>query len=1756
MNFTKLMTSIGVLGLSLVFLSFFEVNKPITNRNSASVAPSIALSSEVIDFTITECGDSSRIRIDLMNIGDEPLTYEVQNNAANNTPSILSLNNNVDLSQEYVNTIDAINEYFTDYTISTINTTDGATLETALADADILLIPEQEFGNPFEAGSELVPVINDYVNNGGYVILLGNDFTVVSDIQLFAIDNTTGSLSSDQVTITMPDDPFVANANPTYNASNANIGYQFTDSNVITVAEVTNLPDFAILAYRDIGLGRAVYFGPDFFEYNDDEARIIANLCQNANLGFPDWLTSVTPAMNTIAPLGSDTLSFLVETANIVSGNYTTTVVLTTNDPANPTVEITVNLDLTGAAALELSATEVTFPSIPIGTSTVDTIIIRNSGCDTLDISNFLFSDPVFSSSITTPLEVLPFDTLIVPLTFMADEETTYNETLTIQSNLPDVVVSLMATGNPAPFLVLNPTSLEIELTNCDEMGTFPFAIENQGSGELSFNLSLQSNTLENLLEGLEQNSTNITDLIPNRFEFTGGETGSSIGDGGGDMYDTGNILSTDLGNLSYSNKNITDAAATLGMNGRYFTAKYPGLFVFSADINNISGFFISGGLGADGSGQTDNTLLTTTLHGTNYTGYVKRVYNASDPSVNHLIITETDPAINQVTAASTDLDDHLLENIEGVRRIYYLLFSTSDGSFIPDATIQSIMEEFLAILAPGDFAGISWLDIDNTMGMVAPMGSTTINAAIDATGLVAGQYNADIIVASNSPANPEVIFPITLTLTGTPVADLSATSYDFGMVQRSTTKTDTLKLYNSGCSTLTVSDVQIDNAEFSAELESTTIAPFDSTCIVLTFAPTMVQNSTATLNLTTDGGNINATLTGEGIGIPEMVVTPLEVETTITKCDQNQTLSFMIENIGEELLDWSISSQADLDLDNFDDGIDDSKWMINDGRASVDCGSQSGNALVMDGANRIAQTQNINTLGGGVLSFYIKIANGFMCDGAEGGEDVALEYSTDNGSTWTNIMIFNEASYPDLTLIEIDLTDIVTDANTQFRWIQNIFSGSDFDVWVLDEIIITRNQTSSDLTFNATDGSLTANDNQVVEFTIPADLTEGEYSYLINVQSNDPNNPSDFVSVSVTVENRSILRIDQTKLDFGTIGTGSSSSQGLVIYNDGCDSLRITDFTFSNPAFNTTSSSLTIAPGSAGAIAIDFRPMAAGNYNNFLTIVSSGQNTDIALCGVAEGDAEISVSPTEINATISSCPIIPLSDVTVENIGSATLNYDIQPVEITEKRSEQTYTTDGATTNHVLTDLPMLATDEMLEITITLNGDFNSQTEQALLTIEGNSQGTIDDQNLPNGTDIVQTFTYTGTVVQSWTTDGRITINLTNSPDVDVNSGGDNRHSVIVRAVKKSDLITVSENTMINPDDSFVHQVNVSDPVPADGTYELALHIPSNDLNQPNLFVPINLVIDVAVPTVTNEIITCDPNAVGTTERVLVASNGCDSLVIDNTILDNIAPTANCVASFEVDLSQGAQTISLNQLDAGSSDNCTSNAALRFSNTANPSSNTLTVTCDMVGMTDITLWVTDAAGNQGTCTVTLDVVDPDNACICGQDVFVFYEEPITPDSYRARNTIVAFGVVETTTNVEFRAGNEITLGRGFTVEAGATFLATIEDCTVQAATNEEVTERTKESSEQLLPAVVALELAPNVFAQSTRITYELPAENAVYLAVYDAHGKQVRELLNDMQQLAGQHHLDFTAQQLNSGLYYVQLNVGGELVVRKMIIR
>ena len=249
---------------------------------------------------------------------------------------------------------------------------------------------------------------------------------------------------------------------------------------------------------------------------------------------------------------------------------------------------------------------------------------------------------------------------------------------------------------------------------------------------------------LQNALEALNERYTEITDLVPNKYFFSDEREDTADGkffgidDGGDDMYDGANLIDTDLtqdwadvqdndgigidsipithtpapnGNFDddYTSPPmdgvVSDGTPYFGAGSEYVTNMYPALWVMMADMISVNQFSIWGNIGADGGGEQEYDVAT--LLGGQYTLFYKSVYDANDPTINHMIIVPGGPeGITHNVPPGTSYDDHNLTGISDRPRIFYLLTAKGDDTALGIETAVEVSEKFLEIVGVGGGPG------------------------------------------------------------------------------------------------------------------------------------------------------------------------------------------------------------------------------------------------------------------------------------------------------------------------------------------------------------------------------------------------------------------------------------------------------------------------------------------------------------------------------------------------------------------------------------------------------------------------------------------------------------------------------------------------------------------------------------------------------------------------------------------------------------------------------------------------------------------------------------------------------------------------------------------------------------------------------------------------------------------------------------------------------------------------------------------
>jgi hypothetical protein len=77
----------------------------------------------------------------------------------------------------------------------------------------------------------------------------------------------------------------------------------------------------------------------------------------------------------------------------------------------------------------------------------------------------------------------------------------------------------------------------------------------------------------------------------------------------------------------------------------------------------------------------------------------------------------------------------------------------------------------------------------------------------------------------------------------------------------------------------------------------------------------------------------------------------------------------------------------------------------------------------------------------------------------------------------------------------------------------------------------------------------------------------------------------------------------------------------------------------------------------------------------------------------------------------------------------------------------------------------------------------------------------------------------------------------------------------------------------------------------------------------------------------------------------------------------------------------------------------------------------------------------------------------------------------------------------------------------------------------------------------------------PNPFTEEVTIGYELPGPGIVKIVLYDAFGREIKILADNVKQQAGKYSLEMTAADLSAGIYYCKIQTSGYSLTKKLIL-
>jgi hypothetical protein len=197
----------------------------------------------------------------------------------------------------------------------------------------------------------------------------------------------------------------------------------------------------------------------------------------------------------------------------------------------------------------------------------------------------------------------------------------------------------------------------------------------------------------------------------------------------------------------------------------------------------------------------------------------------------------------------------------------------------------------------------------------------------------------------------------------------------------------------------------------------------------------------------------------------------------------------------------------------------------------------------------------------------------------------------------------------------------------------------------------------------NITSGIIPTGDSAFVEITFDAtDLSGGDYYANIIVSSNDPDEPEVIVPSHLHITGVPDIAVSADTLDYGIVFPGYSSSDTLIVSNEGTDPLTVNDISSDNSDYTVDTTNFILNPGETQDLVVTFTPSSAGIITGNLAIISDDPvDPTLAICLMGEciDPPVISIVPNSLSDTLNQAEI-STHTLTIYNTGVMDLIFDI----------------------------------------------------------------------------------------------------------------------------------------------------------------------------------------------------------------------------------------------------------------------------------------------------------------------------------------------------------------------------------------------------------------------------------------------------------------------------------------------------------------
>jgi len=1249
---------------------------------------------------------------------------------------------------------------------------------------------------------------------------------------------------------------------------------------VWNTVEVRNI-DYTARTFDVYLNGAAVVTGMTFnyFLASSIDRIDIANFNSSASVAY-DAMTLMkqgdVSAVSLSDTLGTTTstvdIPLSVDLAGANAGLYQYILDVRTNaSGADSLIEVPLNINVTGAPVFDASIACVDYDTSYIGLAKLDSLMIYNLGCDSMNLSSISTSNSDFTV-LQSSANLAPGDSTFIFLRYIPSSTGTFNDTLFFTGNL-DTAICLSAEAFTAPSIAFDSTSYTINSYGCNDSIPMSFWLYNQGSGaNLNWTLVGSSGVFDDFENGFdatiwstqgsnsifngcyERSGTNALSMMGTQrwaetvmmnlyqgdsvgfwaFPGNSGGTGCENPDGGEDLLVqyrlSGSFSWITIGTVYNYNTAAAYYSFPLPVSGQMQVRLYQQQYTGSSfDHYRVDDFRIVSSSAS--TSFSPNTGMTAGGDSIQVSGYFQTGGLTSGTYARNLRLQSNDPAYPD-TLITVNI------NVFGEPD---LQASAACLAFDTVFTGASVIDSVMIVNAGCDDLTLSAYSLGSTQYShalspitITPEDTAWLAVTFNPNGSQLGQINDTLTVTNN-----DTLWKLCLQgfAQGAPVASMNPDSLSVTVTNCGDSITVPVYLRNTGLSSL---DYKYRAGNGGSNKINVAVM-YTSTYFTERNNLFNIINGMPEANVSFIYPTTAAAVT-QDLDTMDVLILP-EGSSTFTSTLFSPSYQSFVNDGGVIIFAYQSVSQSTAYgimpiSGSYSTG---SPIPISMPNHPIAQGLPSGGLSYLSATQRVAfnNTANLSRIVGAQSTDEAVVAAQPYGDG------IAIHIGYDYFQT------------------NIDIENMLENA---VKWGASQTGAPDFISAIPDS------------------GAVTVNDSALINISInTAGLANGTYDYQLLFETNDPTNNPLILPLHLVVNGTAKAEVvDSSCISFAATLQGAVERDTFAVFNEGCDTLHLTSYSAMNPDFTIDNLPMSVAPGDTAQLSVRFSPFGVGPSSDTIAVTTNDTTVNICVSGSGIGAALPKIDADTISYTLQKCKVIGNKNVRVKNIGMGAMNFDIKFGRFSDS-SQIPYNTSGANTLHSFSGLPTTA--DSIKLRIIINGDYDWFSERTTLYLDGSYWQILYDNNRYYQLDTMDVFVV-GAQVSTLLADGNLDVGLYNTSSVDGGAGSFHRVELdVVQTVNWVSVVGANAGT-IPANDSVNRNLLFNAALLPVGTHYTTMIVDNNSPSQPSYRRPVKFNV-VAEPEMllsdTCAYFTLTPLGDTTTRSVTIYNDGCQPLVISS---------------------------------------------------------------------------------------------------------------------------------------------------------------------------------------------------------------------------------------------------------------------------------